>query len=103
MLLTKPVASVLVSEVGVDWLKHAFITKFNHIRPTVYERYTDILCRDLSASQGSWVGRRSGRKVRPLLSNNQHMRVNLYPLSSSTLMLTSHRLSHDDSVSHLSH
>lgn len=45
----------------VDWLKHAFITKFNHIRPSVYERYIDVLCRDLAS--GSLVGRHSSRKV----------------------------------------
>ena len=45
----------------VDWLKHAFITKFNHIRPSVYERYIDVLCRDLASM--SAVGRRSARKV----------------------------------------
>lgn len=39
----------MASETLVDWLKHAFITKFNHIRPSVYERYTDVLCRDLSS------------------------------------------------------
>jgi len=52
----------MTSEMLVDWLKHAFITKFNHIRPSVYERYTDVLCRDLSS--GSAVGRRGARKVR---------------------------------------
>lgn len=51
-----PVLSVLASELCVDWLKHAFITKFNHIRPTVYERYIDVLCRDLTT--GSWYSRR---------------------------------------------
>lgn len=45
----------------VDWLKHAFITKFNHIRPSVYERYIDVLCRDLAS--GSVVGRHGPRKV----------------------------------------
>ncbi|KAF8585992.1 DUF747-domain-containing protein [Ramaria rubella] len=55
-----PVVTVLVSEIMVDWLKHAFITKFNHIRPSVYERYTDVLCRDLAS--GSAVGRRGARK-----------------------------------------
>ncbi|KAI0812804.1 eukaryotic membrane protein family-domain-containing protein [Irpex lacteus] len=44
----------------VDWLKHAFITKFNHIRPSVYERYTDVLCRDLASASG--VSRRGARK-----------------------------------------
>lgn len=54
--------TVFVSELVVDWLKHAFITKFNHIRPSVYERYMDVLCRDLSS--GSAVSRKSPRKVR---------------------------------------
>ena len=54
--------TVLVSEQIVDWLKHAFITKFNHIRPSVYERYIDVLCLDLA--NGSAVGRRGARKVR---------------------------------------
>ena len=45
----QPVLTVMASETLVDWLKHAFITKFNHIRPSVYERYTDVLCRDLSS------------------------------------------------------
>lgn len=53
----------------MDWLKHAFITKFNHIRPSVYERYIDVLCRDLTT--GSWVGRRRiVRKVAVLLCAN---------------------------------
>lgn len=53
--------TVLLSEFIVDWLKHAFITKFNHIRPSVYERFTDVLCLDLAT--GSAVGRRGARKV----------------------------------------
>ncbi|KAH9942279.1 eukaryotic membrane protein family-domain-containing protein [Epithele typhae] len=58
--ISYPVLTVMVSETLVDWLKHAFITKFNHIRPSVYERYTDVLCRDLAS--GSAVGRRGARK-----------------------------------------
>ncbi|KAL4078517.1 eukaryotic membrane protein family-domain-containing protein [Scleroderma yunnanense] len=58
--ISYPVLTVLVSEMLVDWLKHAFITKFNHIRPSVYERYTDVLCRDLAS--GSAVGRLGARK-----------------------------------------
>ncbi|EPS97232.1 hypothetical protein FOMPIDRAFT_1129043 [Fomitopsis schrenkii] len=58
--ISYPVLSVMTSEMIVDWLKHAFITKFNHIRPSVYERYTDVLCRDLAS--GSAVGRRGARK-----------------------------------------
>ncbi|KIJ67699.1 hypothetical protein HYDPIDRAFT_83470 [Hydnomerulius pinastri MD-312] len=58
--ISYPVVTVLVSEMLVDWLKHAFITKFNHIRPSVYERYTDVLCRDLAS--GSAFGRLGARK-----------------------------------------
>ena len=66
--------TVMMSETLVDWLKHAFITKFNHIRPSVYERYTDVLCRDLAS--GSAVGRRGARKVCSL----QHLRLNTLSL-----------------------
>ncbi|KIL66316.1 hypothetical protein M378DRAFT_161198 [Amanita muscaria Koide BX008] len=58
--ISYPVLTVMVSEMLVDWLKHAFITKFNHIRPSVYERYTDVLCRDLASMTA--VGRRRARK-----------------------------------------
>ncbi|KAF9050234.1 eukaryotic membrane protein family-domain-containing protein [Panaeolus papilionaceus] len=58
--ISYPVLTVLMSEMLVDWLKHAFMTKFNHIRPSVYERYTDVLCRDLASM--SAVGRRGARK-----------------------------------------
>ncbi|THV05079.1 DUF747-domain-containing protein [Dendrothele bispora CBS 962.96] len=58
--ISYPVLTVMFSEMLVDWLKHAFITKFNHIRPSVYERYTDVLCRDLANE--SAVGRRGARK-----------------------------------------
>lgn len=43
-------ALVLVSEMVVDWIKHAFITKFNDISPDVYRRYRAILSKDLATS-----------------------------------------------------
>jgi TM2 domain-containing membrane protein YozV len=45
--LLTPSFVVFGTEVLVDWLKHAFITKFNQLRPTVYSRFFDSLCRDL--------------------------------------------------------
>ncbi len=56
LTFTQPVLMVMISETLVDWLKHAFITKFNHIRPSVYERYKDVLCHDLAS--GSRLGAR---------------------------------------------
>lgn len=41
-----PFFIVLGSEMLVDWLKHAYITKFNNTRPAVYERFLDVLCKD---------------------------------------------------------
>ena len=65
----------MISEMLVDWLKHAFITKFNHIRPSVYERYIDVLCRDLSSM--SAVGRRGARKVILFPHLREHRLMNL--------------------------
>jgi len=54
-----PAVVVLCSECAVDWLKHAFITKFNHIRPGVYGRFVDVLCKDLVTGAGNGGGRRT--------------------------------------------
>ncbi|BFZ53932.1 hypothetical protein PYCC9005_000963 [Savitreella phatthalungensis] len=72
-----PMTMVLGSEVLVDWLKHCFITKFNHVRPAIYGRFTDVLCRDYvktaSAASNTYVdqspaiSRRIGLPVMPLV------------------------------------
>jgi hypothetical protein len=58
----QPVLFVIVSEMVVDWLKHAFITKFNHVRASVYGRFTDVLAKDvlLAGSMGTRSGRGHG-------------------------------------------
>ena len=40
--------SVVGSEVIVDWAKHAYITKFNRIRPQIYDKFYYIIHRDYS-------------------------------------------------------
>ncbi|KAJ3285938.1 hypothetical protein HDU79_006931 [Rhizoclosmatium sp. JEL0117] len=46
--LLYPVLAVLGTELLVDWLKHAFITKFNQLKVSVvYKKYRETLCRDL--------------------------------------------------------
>lgn len=61
----KPVLFVLASEMLVDWLKHAFIAKFNHVRASVYGRFTDVLAKDvlLAGTIGDGRGRHQRRKV----------------------------------------
>lgn len=63
--LMTPVIMVILSEICVDWLKHAFITKFNQIRPSIYGKYVDILCRDLIIGS---PGRLNGRKEKKQLT-----------------------------------
>lgn len=41
-----PFLLVLGSEMVVDWIKHAYISKFNNIKPAVYQRYLDVLAKD---------------------------------------------------------
>lgn len=49
------VLSVIISEVFVDCVKHAFITKFNDISPDVYQRYRFILSKDMTTSRSARV------------------------------------------------
>ncbi|KAL0088417.1 eukaryotic membrane protein family-domain-containing protein [Phycomyces blakesleeanus] len=92
--LMTPVVMVIASELMVDWLKHAFITKFNQIRPSIYGKYTDILCKDLvigspSRSSGQRhafvdqspvVSRRLGLPVLPLACMQVRMMQQLLPM-----------------------
>jgi hypothetical protein len=41
-----PFLVVIGSEMLVDWIKHAYINKFNNIKPNFYGRVLDILCKD---------------------------------------------------------
>ena len=41
-----PFLIVLGSEMLVDWLKHAYITKFNNVKPNIYGRFLDVLAKD---------------------------------------------------------
>jgi hypothetical protein len=41
-----PFLIVIGSEMLVDNIKHAYVTKFNQIKPTFYSRILDILCKD---------------------------------------------------------
>jgi hypothetical protein len=41
-----PFLLVLGSEMLVDWLKHAYISKFNNTKPNIYGRFLDILAKD---------------------------------------------------------
>lgn len=41
-----PFVVVIGIEMLVDWIKHAYINKFNNVKPTIYRRMLDILCKD---------------------------------------------------------
>ncbi|KAK3068682.1 hypothetical protein LTR53_013555 [Teratosphaeriaceae sp. CCFEE 6253] len=41
-----PFLIVLGSEALVDWCKHAYIGKFNNIKPNIYDRFLDVLAKD---------------------------------------------------------
>jgi hypothetical protein len=41
-----PFLLVLGSEMLVDWVKHAYINKFNNVKPAIYQRYLDVLAKD---------------------------------------------------------
>jgi hypothetical protein len=41
-----PFLVVLGIEMLVDWLKHAYVTKFNDTQPAIYSRFLDLLAKD---------------------------------------------------------
>ena len=41
-----PFLIVLGSEALVDWCKHAYINKFNNVKPNIYGRFLDVLAKD---------------------------------------------------------
>ena len=41
-----PFLIVLGSEMLVDWCKHAYITKFNNVKPNIYGRFLDVIAKD---------------------------------------------------------
>ncbi|KAI8906405.1 eukaryotic membrane protein family-domain-containing protein [Gorgonomyces haynaldii] len=47
LIIFGPALLVYSTEILIDWLKHAFITKFNGIPPLAYRDFRDSLCRDL--------------------------------------------------------
>ncbi|KAF2197438.1 DUF747-domain-containing protein [Delitschia confertaspora ATCC 74209] len=63
-----PFLLVLGSEMLVDWLKHAYITKFNSCRPEIYGRFLDVLAKDYysNAFHDQNLNKRLGLPVLPL-------------------------------------
>tara|TARA_R110002003_G_scaffold70_3_gene6303 strand:- start:2790 stop:5672 length:2883 start_codon:yes stop_codon:yes gene_type:complete len=63
-----PFLLVIGSEMVVDWLKHAYITKFNQYKPEVYGKFFDIFARDYysNAFSDPNLTRRLGLPVIPL-------------------------------------
>lgn len=82
--LMTPVMMVIASELIVDWLKHAFITKFNQIRPSIYGKYIDVLCKDLVVGS---PGRLSGRRN---VSNGKGMTFSVVANNTNRLLWINH-------------
>ncbi|KAJ3274562.1 hypothetical protein HDV01_002404 [Terramyces sp. JEL0728] len=62
-IIIGPAVVVYGTEIMVDWIKHAFIVKFNGISPTVYQRYTESLCRDLLGISSTELNKRHVNQV----------------------------------------
>ena len=50
-----PFLLVLGSEMLVDWIKHAYINKFNNVKPAIYQRYLDVLAKDYYTNVGIFI------------------------------------------------
>ncbi|KAI0197846.1 eukaryotic membrane protein family-domain-containing protein [Astrocystis sublimbata] len=63
-----PFVVVILVEMVVDWIKHAYINKFNNVKPTLYKRMLDVLCKDYYTNAFSTpsLTRRLGLPLLPL-------------------------------------
>ncbi|KAI1387134.1 DUF747-domain-containing protein [Hypoxylon trugodes] len=63
-----PFLVVIGIEMLVDWIKHAYINKFNNVKPKLYHRMLDILCKDYytNAFSAPSLTRRLGLPLLPL-------------------------------------
>ena len=96
-----PFIVVLGSEMVIDWLKHAYVNKFNNTRPTIYGRFLDVLAKDYytNAFADQNLTKRLGLPVIPLSClfiragvQTYHMFMAAWvppPLPSSATSLTS--------------
>ena len=46
LVIMGPFFFVLGTETLVDWVKHAYITKFNNVKPNIYGRFLDVMAKD---------------------------------------------------------
>lgn len=83
-----PFLVVLGSEMFVDWLKHAYINKFNNYRPTLYGRYLDVLAKDYytNAFGDQNLTRRLGLPVIPLSCLFFRVSVQTYQMFLASLL-----------------
>lgn len=83
-----PFLVVLGSEMFVDWLKHAYINKFNNYRPALYGRYLDVLAKDYytNAFGDQNLTRRLGLPVIPLSCLFFRVSVQTYQMFLATLL-----------------
>ncbi|KAJ6127036.1 hypothetical protein N7523_002648 [Penicillium sp. IBT 18751x] len=83
-----PFLVVLGSEMFVDWLKHAYINKFNNYRPALYGRYLDVLAKDYytNAFGDQNLTRRLGLPVIPLSCLFFRVSVQTYQMFLASLL-----------------
>lgn len=82
-----PAAVVVGSEIVVDWLKHAYVIKFNNIRPRVYRKFLDVLVFDYweNAFNDQIMTRRIGLPVFPLVCVFSKMMLQSYYILAESL------------------
>ena len=73
---------VFVTEYLVDWIKHAFVTKFNKVDPEVYNRYRSVL----------WEHFCDAWKLRQPHRVTKHIGFVSLPISCVTLRVVTHAL-----------
>ncbi|AWU75477.1 uncharacterized protein C5L36_0B07300 [Pichia kudriavzevii] len=83
-LLIQPSILVFGSEVIVDWLKHAYIVRFNTFSPQIYTKFTTILASDFLNNKS--FTRRTGFPMGPAII--VLLKLTIFPYISITPYIT---------------
>ncbi|SMN21700.1 similar to Saccharomyces cerevisiae YER140W EMP65 Putative protein of unknown function [Maudiozyma saulgeensis] len=83
-LISLPIINIFISEILVDWIKHAYITKFNRIRPQIYDKFFYIMYRDHATNQQDYQERLGLPMLAYVTLSIVMLRTSLFYLFEST-------------------
>lgn len=92
-VLINPTLIVIGSELLVDWIKHSYIAKYNKFKPSIYERFVNVLSNDFLESVSSVS---SANSVIPHYMNHDEYQIKNHKRNTPGSVCAASALDHKD-------